>query len=154
MAGINADHINPFLISATKVMKEMCSTDVKVGKPHLKSTNFTDDTVVIMIGITGEIRGQVMVAFPDKAACNLASKMMMMPVEVLDEISQSAISELGNMIMGNAATIFSTKGIEVDIMPPTVCMGEVSFSTAYTQNICVPLIFEDNYHIEFNIAVL
>ncbi len=46
---------------------------------------------------------------------------MGMPVTELDDMATSAISELGNMIMGNAATIFSTKGIVIDITPPTVC---------------------------------
>ena len=42
----------------------------------------------------------------------MASKMMMgMPVTALDDMSISAISELGNMIMGNAATILLNKGI-------------------------------------------
>ncbi len=48
---------------------------------------------------------------------------MGMPVTELDDMAMSAISELGNMIMGNAATIFSTKGIVIDITPPTVCRG-------------------------------
>ncbi len=31
----------------------------------------------------------------------------------LDDMAMSAISELGNMIMGNAATILSTKELEL-----------------------------------------
>ena len=45
--------------------------------------------------------------------------MMGMPVTALDDMSASAINELGNMMMGNAATILSTKGIAMDITPPT-----------------------------------
>lgn len=154
MAGINAEHINPFLISATKIFKDMCSVETRIGKPYIKNTEFTDDTLVILIGITGAIRGQVMIAITNKTACNLASKMMMMPVEKMDDLSTSAIGELGNMILGNAATIFSTKGIKIDITPPTLCMGDVSFSNSYTQNICVPLLLEDNNAIEINVAVV
>lgn len=154
MAGINADHINPFLISATKILKDMCTVETKIGKPYIKNTDFTDDTLVILIGITGSIRGQVMIAITNDIACNLAGKMMMMPVASMDEIATSAIGELGNMILGNAATIFSTKGIEIDITPPTLCMGDVSFSNSYTQNICVPLLLEDNNVIEINVAVV
>ncbi len=154
MAGMNAEHINPFLISSTKILKDMCSVDVRIGKPFIKDTEFTDDTLVILIGITGEIRGQVMIAITNQIACNLASKMIMMPITQLDELSTSAIGELGNMILGNAATIFSTKGIGIDITPPTLCMGDVSFSNNYTQNICVPLILEDENIIEINVAVV
>lgn len=33
----------------------------------------------------------------------------MMPITALDELSLSALSELGNMILGNAATVLSTR---------------------------------------------
>lgn len=152
MAGLNAEHINPFLIAATKILKDMCFVDVKIGKPYVKNTDFTDNTVVIIIGITGEIRGQAMIAFPNHVACDIASKMIMMPVTQLDELSTSAVCELGNMIMGNTATIFSTKGIGIDITPPTLSIGNVSFSNNYTQNICIPLIYNDS-SIEIYVAV-
>lgn len=154
MAGINAEHINPFLIAATKILKDMCFVDVRIGKPYIKNTDFKEDTIVILIGITGEIRGQVMIAFADAAACDIASKMIMMPVVQMDELSTSAICELGNMILGNTATIFSTKGIGIDITPPTLCTGTVSFSNNYTQNICVPLLYDDDKKIEINISVI
>jgi Predicted inhibitor of MCP methylation, homolog of CheC len=153
MAGMNAEHINPFLIAATKVLKDMCFIDAKIGKPYLKDTQFTQDSLIIMIGVTGEMRGQVMIAFENSVACDIASKMCMMPITQLDELSSSAICELGNMIMGNTATVFSTKGIGIDITPPTLCMGNVAFSNNFTPNICIPLMYDENKAIEFNLAV-
>lgn len=153
MAGLNADHINPFLIASTKILKDMCFVDAKIGKPSVKNIQFTDDTVVIIIGVTGEMRGQVMIAFANDVACDIASKMCMMPITQMDDISTSAICELGNMIMGNTATVFSTKGVGIDITPPTMCQGNVTFTTGFTKNICIPIIYEDNKVIEFNIAL-
>ncbi|MDD6207474.1 MAG: chemotaxis protein CheX [Clostridiales bacterium] len=153
MAGLNANHINPFLIASTKILKDMCFVDAKVGKPSVKNIAFTDDTIVIIIGVTGEMRGQVMIAFSNDVACDIASKMCMMPITQMDEISISAICELGNMIMGNTATVFSTKGIGIDITPPTMCKGNVTFTTGFTKNICIPIIYEENKIIEFNIAL-
>ncbi|HHU71261.1 MAG TPA: chemotaxis protein CheX [Clostridiales bacterium] len=153
MATINVDHINPFLMASTKVLKEMCTIDAKIGKPFVKSPIFLADTMVILIGFTGEMKGQVLIAFEHHVACDIASKMMMMPVEEMNDISRSAISELGNMIMGNAATIFSTKGIAIDITPPTVGKGTMSFTSSFAQNICIPLEYEDGKKIEINIAI-
>lgn len=153
MAGLNADHINPFLIASTKILKDMCFVDAKVGKPSVKNIAFTDNTIVIIIGVTGEMRGQVMIAFANEVACDIASKMCMMPITQMDEISTSAICELGNMIMGNTATVFSTRGIGIDITPPTMCKGNVTFTTGFTKNICIPIIYEENKVIEFNIAL-
>jgi chemotaxis protein CheX len=153
MAGLNADHINPFLIAATKIFKDMCMVDVKIGKPSIKRADFTNDTIIIMIGVTGEIKGQVLISFSDDTACDIASRMMMIKITFMDEISMSAISELGNMILGNAATIFSTKGIGIDITPPSICKGNVSFSNTFSQNISVPLLYEDKM-FEINIAIM
>jgi chemotaxis protein CheX len=57
------------------------------------------------------------------------------------------------MILGNAATIFSTQGIDIDITPPTIGNGTMSFSHTYTKNICVPFVYEENKSIDINIAV-
>lgn len=152
MAGMNAEHINPFLIAATKILKDMCFIDAKIGKPYLKNTEFNEGSLIIIIGVTGEMRGQVMIAFEQNVACDIASKMCMMPITQMDELSSSAICELGNMIMGNTATVFSTKGIGIDITPPTLCTGNVSFSNNFTKNVCIPLMYDDKT-IEFNLAM-
>ncbi len=153
MAALNVDHINPFLMASTKILKDMCFVDAKVGKPFVKDPVFLDNTLVILIGITGAMKGQVMIAFEHNVACDIASKMIMMPINQLDEMSRSAICELGNMILGNTATIFSTKGIEIDITPPTVGSGTMSFTNNYARNICIPLNYEENKTIEINIAM-
>ena len=150
---MNAEYINPFLIAATKILKDTCFIDASIGKPYINNTKFSGDTLVIIIGVTGEMRGQVMIAFSNSVACDIASKMIMMPITELDELSMSAICELGNMILGNTATVFSSKGIGIDITPPTVCMGNVQFTTSYTKNICIPLIYEGDKVIEFNVAM-
>lgn len=153
MAGMNVEYINPFLIAATNILKDMCMVEAKMGKPYVKEMDFKDDTLIIIIGVTGKMKGQVMMALPNHVACDIATKMVMMPITKLDEISISALSELGNMILGNAATIFSTKGIGIDITPPTIVMGNMSISNTFSPNICIPLIYDDNKFIEFNIAI-
>ncbi|MEG1742019.1 MAG: chemotaxis protein CheX, partial [Acetivibrio sp.] len=95
MAGIKAEHINPFLMAATQVLKNVCFIDTTLGKPYLKDTKFTSNSFLIIIGVTGEMRGQVMIALSNQVACDIASKMCMMPVKQLDDFSTSALSELG-----------------------------------------------------------
>lgn len=153
-ATINADYINPFLISSTKVLKDMVMVDAKVGKPYVKDTKFEADTLLIILGVTGEIKGQAIINLSNAVALDIASKMCMMPLAEMDEIAKSAVCELGNMILGNTATVFSSKGILIDITPPTMCQGPVSFTNNYSANICVPLIYEENRQIEINIAMM
>lgn len=153
MAKVIAEHINPFLMASATILKQMCFVEVSIGKPFLKSPAFFEDTVLIMIGFTGAMKGQVIISFDYPVACDIASRMMMMPVAELDDMAKSAIGELGNMIMGNTATIFSTKGIAIDITPPTIGNGTMVFTTNYATNICVPFTYDNNKKIEVNIAI-
>lgn len=151
---ISAEHINPFLMASIKILKDVCQIDATMGKPCVRTTEFTEDSLVIMIGVTGEMKGQVLINFSNPVACDIASKMTMMQITELDELGSSAVCELGNMILGHAATLFSTKGIAIDITPPTTCKGNVTFNTSYSANICVPLVYEGDKTIEIFISVV
>lgn len=152
MARINAEHVNTFLMAATKVVSEACNLTPNVGKPFIRNSGFTDDFIIIMIGVTGEMQGQVILAFKKEVALAIASKMMFMEVTQLDEISTSAICELGNMIMGNASTAFSVKNIGIDITPPTLCEGNFKISSAVA-NMCIPIYINDKDIIELNLCI-
>lgn len=150
---VNVEYINPFLMAATSIIKDICQIDMKIGKPYVKTSEFDSDSVIVMLGVTGEVRGQVLIAFDYAGALQVASKMMMgAPVAELDDMSASAINELGNMIMGNAATILSTKGILMDITPPTLCRGNIYLKQSFSQNICIPLT-GDGISAELDIAI-
>ena len=102
---MNSEYVNAFLVSAASVLQTACGLALKPGKPYVKTNTFEDNVLVICIGITGQVKGQVLIAVNNEVACELASKMCMMPIDKLDEISLSALSELSNMILGNAATV-------------------------------------------------
>lgn len=142
MATLNAEHINPFLMAAKKVLQDTCFVEVSIQKPVLKEISFTEGSWAIIIGVTGEMRGQVLLGMTAENACGIASKMCMMEIKEIDDFAASALSELGNMIMGNAATVFSSQGIGIDITPPTLSHGAVSFKSSYTKSLCVPMTFE------------
>jgi chemotaxis protein CheX len=128
-------------MASSKVLREACFVEPKVGRPYVRDPMDLDNTIIIMISFTYEV------------ACDIASKMIMMPITELDELATSAISELGNMILGNAATIFSNKGIKIDITPPTIVKGTMSFSHTYTKSICIPIEYDEQKVIEINIAI-
>ena len=128
MAALSVDLINPFLATAKKILTEVCFVEVALQKPILKEAVFSKDHWVIVVGVTGEVHGHVLLCMTEPQACAIASKMCMMEVTQMDDFSQSAISELGNMIMGNVATVFSSTGVGIDITPPTLSHGNVSFT--------------------------
>ena len=142
MATLSVELINPFLATAKKILSEVCFVEVAIQKPNLKEAAFTSNHWVIIVGVTGQLHGHVLIAMTEKQACAIASKMAMMDISQMDDFASSAISELGNMIMGNVATVFSSSGVGIDITPPTLSHGNVSFASKGGKSLCVPMQFE------------
>lgn len=138
---MKVEYINPFIKASKEVLKMTMDLDVEIGKPYVKKTPFPLHEVILVVGVTGEIKGQVVISFKKEVAKKIASKMMMgMPVEELNDMAKSAISELSNMILGNTATLIANLGIEVDITPPTLMVGtDISLSFNNSETIGMPL---------------
>lgn len=134
---MKAEHVNPFIISVCKVMKDMCMLDLKIGKPSLRQQSFPEENSLIRLGLVGQLSGEVLLNFEPQTALGVVSNMMMMPVNAIDAIGQSAISELGNMVAGNAATVFANNNIMIDITPPDYCVG-ASYDGAATEMFTIP----------------
>ncbi|MGN0375924.1 MAG: chemotaxis protein CheX [Butyrivibrio sp.] len=153
MEQMNIEHINPFLIATKSVLRDMCGIELTAGAPYVKKEKFDENTVVICLGVTGQIKGQVLLSCSYNAACDIASKMCMMPITVLDELPLSALCELGNMVFGNAATVLSTKDVIIDITPPTIIQGNFSIANNFAQNICIPFKYDTDKTIEVDVSV-
>ena len=104
MADINVEYINVFLMAAAQVMKDVCQMNLSIGRPYVKQTEFENETVVVNIGITGQLRGLVLLAMPKEVACDIASRMCFMTIEKLDEISLSAKTTVCELRNGNLKT--------------------------------------------------
>ena len=153
---MNAKYINPFIEASRSVLKTAANMDISVGKIYLKTSPYSSDTVAIIIGLMGNLKGQVIISMNKLIACKIASSMMMgMPVAELDEVSKSAITEAANMILGNAATLLYNQSIKIDITPPSLLMADnMQISTPKMKTICVPLVISSGGTIELDIAAI
>lgn len=150
---MKVEYINPFIQASQSVIKTLCSIDTRLGKVYLRNSPFLVNQVAILIGVIGKIKGQVCFEMSIGTAKKVASIMMGgMPVNELDEISKSAVSEMGNMIMGNASTIFADKDIGIDITPPSLLTGEKIEMSNKTPTIVVPVELEDLGTITINVT--
>ena len=151
---MNIEYINPFIEASQTVLKQIIKLDAKLGKVYLKNSPYKSEDILIMVGLTGKLRGQAVFSINRSFALKIASVMMMgMPVPEFDELSKSAISELANMIMGNAATILYNRGINIDITPPSLLVGEnMQITTNKMKTVCIPLEFNENEKIELDIS--
>ena len=153
MGEMKIEYINPFLMAASSVLQTACNIQLTSGKPYVKTTSFNEDSIVICIGITGQIGGQALIAFSQEVACDIASKMCMMPIESLDDLATSALCELGNMVLGNAATMLSTKGVIADITPPIIIKGNFVMERTYARNVCIPMTYDNDKVVEFDVSI-
>ena len=150
MPAIKAEHLNPFLLSAKQVLQQVCQVDVQFGPISKDDFYVNGEPLFIMLGITGEISGQVCMVMDMESAKDVASRMMMgMPVNELDDMAKSALSELGNMMMGNAATLLSNSNVLIDITPPTLLVGSAILSSTEMAVIKVPLTY-NNHEIQMS----
>jgi chemotaxis protein CheX len=150
---VNEEYINPFIQASQSVIEMLCGIKAKLGKVYLRNSPFAVNQVVVMIGVIGKIKGQVCFELSADTAKKIASAMMGgMSVPELNEISKSAVSEMGNMIMGNASTVFSNRNINIDITPPSLLMGENIEMSNKAASIVVPLELEGFGTISINVA--
>ena len=117
--------INPFIGAVTGLMPQIGFSNITRKGISLKEKKFMVSGVVLTLGIVGDKKGNVVYSIDMDGAKKIASTMMMgMPVEELDDMSKSALSELSNMLTANASINFSNDGINVDISVPTMMYGE------------------------------
>ena len=148
---MNAEYVNPFIQGATKVITQVIGEQPGLGKIFLKKPPFKAQQVAVAISTVGTPEIAAVLVMEPVTGCYLASKMMGMPVASLDEMSKSALCELGNMIAGNVATLFSQKGIVVDITTPKY-FGD-SFPPLTRDAVCIPLVIHDKHVFEVDVCL-
>lgn len=138
---MKVEFINPFVTAAYLVLENIGCTRIERGRLEIKTSPVAGAPVNAIIGVAGEIKGQVIYSLDEATAIKMASAMMMgMPVTEFDELSKSAICEIGNMITGNAAAALSNDGFNCTVTPPSLFMGnDVVVSVKDVPILVIPL---------------
>ena len=151
---MDAKLVNPFIDAFTSVLPMMGFPTPSRKGMGLKSIVVDSLGVTIMVGFTRQLRGNVVYNMSEETAKHIASTMMMgMPVAALDEMAQSAICEMSNMLTAPAATNLTALGYDVDISTPSLTVGsdfKVKISTEKYLTVTMDLAGHD---VEINIAV-
>ena len=150
--------INPFIQGTQLVFTSLCGEAPSLGKVFIKTQPYTPLDISVAVTLLGAITGDVVFNLRAGDCSFIASKMMRGASVGISDMSLSAISELANMISGNAATLFSGRGLLVDISTPRCTIDGTAKDYPSAREIekivCVPLIFSDNHKIELDILIL
>ena len=146
--------VDTFIDSTVGMVQDITGLSFEAGQAAATSQLCSGENVMGLIGITGNLRGNIIVNMTSAVAIQIAGVMMMDPeLSEIDEISQSALCELCNMIVGNAVTVLSQNDIEMDITPPTIFTGNnMQYRVDKSEITCVPLLLNNEKAIELNIS--
>ena len=122
---MNAKLVNPIIEAFMEVMPQMGFPMPKRQRIYLQDRNVISSGVMIKVGLTKQLRGNVVYNMTTDTAKYIASTIMLgVPVTKFGEMAQSAIREIANMLTARAATNFSQMGFSVDITPPELTLEE------------------------------
>ncbi|MBS4173222.1 chemotaxis protein CheX [Bacillus sp. FJAT-49736] len=114
-------NITDVLNGTIESIKAVLPIRVDIRQPQLFNSPFNQHTIGVLIGITGDIKGRIVIDGEEEVFSKIGEVMFGMPL--IGEMLESFAGELGNMIAGNMSTQIASNGLLVDITPPTVIVG-------------------------------
>jgi chemotaxis protein CheX len=137
---MSVEFVNPFVNAAFSVMSMVLRETPTKGSVFAQPRDFTSQQVNVVVGVTGQVEGNVILGMSLHMADKVASVMIGKPVITFDDLAASALAELGNMISGNAMMNLSSTGLTCDIAPPALLRGaNIQISTFAIPSIVVVL---------------
>lgn len=136
---MRVEFVNPFLSAGSDVLIQFVGGSIEQGQLSVRTAIFTSQEISIVVGVSGQVKGQVIYGMSTVTAAKIASAMMGSELVSFDEMAMSAISELGNIISGNAMSLLSEAGFTCDITPPTIVRGVNVQLATQTPALLVPL---------------
>ncbi|MFC4099582.1 chemotaxis protein CheX [Paenibacillus xanthanilyticus] len=151
---MKAEYINPFLESAKIVIEQVAQVRPSTGTLGVKDVKFVENYIWIQIGLNGQLNGDIVLGLSEEVAIKMVSAMMGgFAISEMDEMGKSAISELGNMISGNASTMLFNQGVRVDITPPKVLHSAQSAGFETKKALTIPLIMDGIGELDIQVLI-
>ncbi len=145
--------IEPFVRAAFAVLTQVVHASPERGQLSLRSGNsFTSQELSAVLGVNGMVEGVALYGMSEVTATKISSCMLGQAVERIDEMASSALTELANMITGNATTIFEANGYQCDITPPSLIQGTGVQITTICPALVVPVSTQFG-KVEINVAL-
>lgn len=150
---MRVEYINPFVEAAYNIMRDVLQAEVNRKDLYLKKTSQPVMGVAALVGLAGTVEGRVLIDMSQETAVNIASEMNGEQLKPGDELVQATITELANMITGQAVTKLYELGFKFDLTPPSIFTGEnMQVSNSDVEALIVPLEMTCGL-VEINVAI-
>lgn len=150
---MRVEYINPFVEAAFSIMQEVLQEDVERKELYLKKTSQPVMGVAALVGLAGDVEGRVLIDMSRESALGIASAMNGETLTELDDLVKATITELANMVTGQAVTKLHDLGFKFDLTPPSIITGDnMQVSDLNVEALIVPLSVPQGL-VEINVAI-
>lgn len=145
------EYVNAFLKACLSCFKDWGIDGLNLGKPGIQKIKLSNNLLIAMVGVTGNLKGQIFYKFETQFACEVASKMSGMEIgSDSSDLLRSAIAEISNIISGQTLLQLSRKSGNMDISPPSVIVAKGEIATRYPA-ISLPFLREKETKSSFEV---
>ncbi len=123
---MKVEHVNPFVFATLNTLKTMLGLEAERGELSLKKVDTTTADLTAIIGLSGKLKGSIVLAFENDVAFQMVRRFMGMPDDAdlsLEEVSD-AIGELCNIVGGSAKVELNKLDLNLSISVPNVIVGK------------------------------
>jgi len=139
---MNVEFINPFLSSLINVLSTMAQTQLKPGKPRIKTDEIACGDVSGLIGMVGpQTRGSFSITFDEGLALTIMERMLGERPDTIDEEVTDMVGEITNMVTGGAKNLLGEKGVKrlschlaVTLVMQTLKLASINYELAAKAN--------------------
>ncbi len=135
-----AEFVQYFVSGVSSTFEAVLSETPERGQITAESSGNTCHQVNVIIGVTGEAQGHVILGMSLVVADKIASAMMGQRCITFDAMAASAICELTNLICGSAVSEMAESSYVCDLTPPTIIRGvKVNISSLAVPTVVIPM---------------
>lgn len=127
---LNMDIIQSFAGSAVATFEQMCSVAITPKKPYIKKPGSSIYGVSGVIGITGEVKGVVVLTLPEEVSLKAVGSFVGESYSQIDAAVVDGVKELTNIIVGMAKAKLDERGYQFNFSLPKVVVGHNYISDA------------------------
>ncbi|MBI4690505.1 MAG: chemotaxis protein CheX [Nitrospirae bacterium] len=147
------EYIEPFVNSMVKVFDFVLQSDIAKGNMSLISSDRIEGDFAIVIRLRGDSEGSIILNMDEDTALKLCCTVNGECLESVTSLGLDSISEIANMIAGNATSTLNDMGFDFHVYPPEVMTRyDVRKKTPLMETFQVPL-FTECGEITMNIAL-
>ena len=140
---MNVEFLNPFVEAAMEVLDADADLTVLRGDLAIEGDIVKVGAVTVVFNIVGKVSGIVIYSLADATALEIVSNMSGERISELNELAQSGVAELCNVITGRASMKLEKADYSAKISPPMLILGQDEIiNSLEIPSVLVPLVSE------------